>query len=261
MRLHSMGMSARHEDTFEIDRPYGSGDNLLIIFKTDAWVWNGDEQREVPSGSFILYTKNTVQKYGADYKPYTDHYIHFDSVDEQFFSEVGVWTDRVGYIQNIDEIENLMKWLSREQISDSVYREENINLFLQLIIRKLGENQCEIMSEDNKLKHLEELTALRSEMYSTPDKYKSISEMAEAANLSLSYFQALYRNYYGVSCYDDLLNARIIRAMESLQNTDMSIREISWLCGYESDTCFMRCFKKRTGVTPSEYRHKNGKPI
>ncbi len=254
MNLHSMGINTCHEDTFGIDRPYGSGDNLLIIFKTEALVWCDGNCTTVWPGSFILYTKDTVQKYAANHKPYANHYVHFDSIDESFFTKNGIWTNRPGYIQNIEEVENLLRLLSREQISDSSYRQENISLFLQLLFRKLGENQCENPLEENDYKHLEELTSLRSEMYSNPGRFKSIREMASSVKLSLSYFQALYHTYFEVSCYEDLLNARMLGGKEFLRGTDLSIREIASFCGYESDTCFMRCFKKREGITPSEYR-------
>lgn len=254
MNLHSMGISIRHEDTFGIDRPYGSGDNLLIIFKSDAIVWMGTEQIKVQPGSFIIYTKDKVQKYGADNKPYMNHYVHFNSIDERFFTDNGIWTDRPGYLQNIEEVENLLRLLGREQISETEYRAENISLFLQLLFRKIGENQCESPAHGNDQKHLEELTSLRSEMYSTPGRFKSIGEMSAAVNLSLSHFQALYHSFFGVSCYEDLLNARMVGSKGFLINSELSIHEIANLCGYESDTCFMRCFKKREGMTPSEYR-------
>ena len=39
-----------------------------------------------------------------------------------------------------------------------------------------------------------------------------------------------------------------------LQHTELTVREIAALCGYENDVVFMRLFKGRVGVTPTEYR-------
>ena len=36
MKLNAIGLDVRHIGDFCIDRPNGSGDNLLVIFKTDA---------------------------------------------------------------------------------------------------------------------------------------------------------------------------------------------------------------------------------
>ena len=255
MILNSMGMNARHEDTFLIDRPRGLGDNLLLIFKSEARVFDKGEWRYLKPGSFIVYRKESQQKYGALGKEYIDHYIHFDAVDETAFDNIGLWTDVAAYLNNIDEIENIIRLLSREQISNYAYHKENEDLFLQLLFRKLSENQCENPKEAGESRHLEELTSLRSEMYSTPGKYGSIAELAQAVNLSISHFQALYSNFFGVSGYDDLLNARMNCAKGFLRNSTLSVREIASLCGYENDTCFMRSFKKIVGKSPSEFRN------
>ena len=57
-----------------------------------------------------------------------------------------------------------------------------------------------------------------------------------------------------VSCYEDLLAARINAARYYLQQTALSIREIATLCGYENDVVFMRLFKRRMGQTATEFR-------
>lgn len=257
MKLNSIGANIKHEDTFLIDRPHGLGDNLLLIFKSDARVFIEGEWISVNSGSFIVYRKGSEQKYGALGKEYINHYMHFDVEDERFFSSINLLTDRIAYLQNVDEIENLFKLLGREQISNSDYRLENTNLFIQILLRKLAENQCEKQKEVSEVKHLEELTNLRSEMYSTPARYKSIRELADHVNLSISHFQALYSNFFGVSCYEDLLQARINGAKGFLENSNLQIKEIATLCGYDSDSCFMRIFKIREGMTPSEYRRNS----
>ena len=78
--------------------------------------------------------------------------------------------------------------------------------------------------------------------------------MARSASLSPSYFQALYKAQFGVSCYEDVLTARIRAAKYYLRTTQLSVKEISALCGCENPEHFMRQFRTRTGLTPTEYR-------
>lgn len=73
-------------------------------------------------------------------------------------------------------------------------------------------------------------------------------------NLSPSYFQALYKKNFGISCYEDILSAKIRTGQYYLSTTDIAVKEISNLCGYGNEISFMKIFKKRTGLTPSEYR-------
>ena len=102
--------------------------------------------------------------------------------------------------------------------------------------------------------HVAQMNMLRADLYANPGKYASVPEMASATGLSLSYFHQLYRERFGVSCYEDLLAARMNAARYYLQHTELTVREIAALCGYENDVVFMRLFKGRLGVTPTEYR-------
>ncbi|MGN0505382.1 MAG: helix-turn-helix domain-containing protein [Lachnospiraceae bacterium] len=256
MKLHMIGLDLKHDKNFIINRPEGSGDNLLLIYKTEALVYKNEEKIHVFPNSCIIYKKRTPQHYCACSETYINHFLHFDSCGDSVFSELSLPVDTPFYLQNIEEIESILRFISREQISASPLKESNAGLLLQLLFQKLSENQREFHAMEYDLKHREELTALRSEIYSTPRKYSTVRELADSVNLSLSYFQSLYSTYFGVSCYDDLLTAKIASGKSFLQNSNLSVKEIAFLCGYENDTCFMRCFKKRTGLTPSEYRRE-----
>ena len=51
-----------------------------------------------------------------------------------------------------------------------------------------------------------------------------------------------------------LWTLRLEKAKELLNNTDMSIDEISIAVGYFNTSSFRRKFKQDTGLTPSQYR-------
>ncbi|NLN42227.1 MAG: helix-turn-helix transcriptional regulator, partial [Clostridiales bacterium] len=49
---------------------------------------------------------------------------------------------------------------------------------------------------------------------------------------------------------------RVSEAKKLLVNTDMSIKDLALLIGYNNDQTFSRVFKKLEGITPGEYRVK-----
>ena len=54
MIINNVGFDHRHDADFFIDRPDGSGDNLLLILKTDAiFTLNGNDVF-VPKNSFFF---------------------------------------------------------------------------------------------------------------------------------------------------------------------------------------------------------------
>ena len=250
-KLNAIGIDIRHVGDFTIDRPNGSGDYLLVIFKTNArLVINGKEQT-VPPDSAIIYGKEEKQLYGTICGNYVNHFLHFDtdSTDDLY----GIQINKLLVPDNISEIESILRMISREQMSESENKDGYIDMLIKMALMKLCEkNRTEPLMLNNI--HGSLLISIRAEMYSNAGQFKSVSQLAERANLSLSHFQALYKKLFGISCYEDLLSAKIKAAQFYLSSTQLSVKEIALLCGYDTDTCFMRRFKERTGTTPSEYR-------
>ena len=83
---------------------------------------------------------------------------------------------------------------------------------------------------------------------------ENIGEIAEKMNLSISYFQHLYKDFFGNSIHKDIIHARIEQAAHLLEHTDHSISEISRLCGYDNTEHFSRSFKKYKKMSPRNYR-------
>ena len=90
------------------------------------------------------------------------------------------------------------------------------------------------------------------EHYSTEISMQSV---ARAMNYSDAYFCKLFKQCFKVNFSAWLNEYRIDRAREMLQNTRLSVREVSTACGCSDANYFARVFKRVTGKTPSEYRN------
>ena len=53
---------------------------------------------------------------------------------------------------------------------------------------------------------------------------------------------------------DDVIEARIAKAMQLLEFSDLRIQEIALQCGYNNESHFMRQFKEKVGMTALRYR-------
>ena len=84
----------------------------------------------------------------------------------------------------------------------------------------------------------------------------SLDEIAEALHANRSYLSRLYKNKTGVNLFDAILYRRIEAAKEYLLHTDMKTYEISEAVGFEDAGYFSKMFKRKTGVSPKEYRKK-----
>ena len=82
----------------------------------------------------------------------------------------------------------------------------------------------------------------------------SLDSIAEMIKLNPTYFSALFKKESGVNFLDYLSDLRINAAKEYLRDPLKGASEIASLVGYDSAGYFTRAFKKRTGMTPTDYR-------
>lgn len=85
----------------------------------------------------------------------------------------------------------------------------------------------------------------------------SIQEIADSLGLERTYLYRLFKKATGFSPQEYLLDYRIRKACELLQNTDLPIAQISRSVGYEDSLYFSRLFKQYMKSSPSSYRQKN----
>lgn len=78
--------------------------------------------------------------------------------------------------------------------------------------------------------------------------------LAATAGISTSHFAALFKQLYGRSPVDYLIEVRIDRAAKMLIEWQHTISEVAEATGFSSVHYFSRQFRKRRGVPPSEYR-------
>ena len=101
------------------------------------------------------------------------------------------------------------------------------------------------------------IEAIRFEMRQNMEKELNLIELAQQHNVSYSFFRKMFKKYTGVSPGQYILQLRIARAKELLVSSDKSIKEISYELGFQSIYYFSNMFKKKEGLTPSNFRNKN----
>ena len=63
-----------------------------------------------------------------------------------------------------------------------------------------------------------------------------------------------FKKYFGCSPIDFLLNVRLTKAERMLFDSDLSIEEISEMCGFSSANYFSLIFKRKKGKSPLNYK-------
>lgn len=83
----------------------------------------------------------------------------------------------------------------------------------------------------------------------------NISFLANHMNVSLSYLSTVFKQSMGINLSTYIIDLRIDKAKKLLAHFQYSIYDISLQCGYEDSRYFSKIFKKKLGLSPSEYRN------
>ena len=87
----------------------------------------------------------------------------------------------------------------------------------------------------------------------------SLDSVGEILHISPAYLSAQFKKYQKMNFLDCLTELRINAAKELLNDPFRSSAEVASMVGYEDASYFARAFKKRTGMTPTQYRRQAGK--
>ena len=82
----------------------------------------------------------------------------------------------------------------------------------------------------------------------------SVTDLAIESGVGERYLRKLFSQHLDTSPLDYLNQIRINNSKELLKNTEMSIKEICFNCGFKSPQYFSRVFKKEAGLSPKEFR-------
>ncbi|MBB2183382.1 helix-turn-helix transcriptional regulator [Lachnospiraceae bacterium MD1] len=240
---------ATHSGDFIFDVPEGHDCWLLLLTKTPAIFLVENELKEFPSNCAVLYKPHQKIYYRASTDSYINDWIRFDT-DETYVTNSPITSGEPFPILDPAYCHRLYQLLVSEHILNNDYKDISIDYLLRILFNKLLESYH--YKQVSPL--YKNLNNLKKEIYRHPNLEWSVSKMAEMLNVSVGYLEDIYKNAFGVSCMEDVINSRINLAKKHLLYNHYSIAEIATLCGYRNMEHFFRQFKKNTGVTPNQFR-------
>ena len=259
MRMDEIGYNHRHDRTFYIDRPEGTGDWLLLIIKSPAYFRVDGKDIRTPAGSFIIYAPGIPQHYSPACEEYFDDWIHFAPDDEELdlIHSLGIPLNRPVAVYDVNDISAIARNMCFEQYSSNPYKSSSVDLYFRLMLYKLGEkvSSAADKSKSSESAYFEKLMWIRESIYRWPSRDYSIDDMAKELSLSRSRFQHIYTATFGVSVNKDVITSRLRKAAELLRTTDLSVKDIGIMTGYGNTSYFVKLFGSAYGITPLQYRN------
>ncbi|MNP65007.1 HTH-type transcriptional activator Btr [compost metagenome] len=85
----------------------------------------------------------------------------------------------------------------------------------------------------------------------------TLRQVAAHGGLGISRASELFKEAYGCAVMDYAILMRLNNAREHILYDNITLEEAAYACGFTSYTHFSRMFRKRYGLSPSEYRQQN----
>ena len=95
---------------------------------------------------------------------------------------------------------------------------------------------------------------MRENFDSAPENYVSVDVLSQEYQISVSQLQKVFKQLYGVPIYQYVRERRLERAAKALRETRRTVTEIALDAGFTNPGKFAESFRKRYGLTPTQFR-------
>jgi len=111
------------------------------------------------------------------------------------------------------------------------------------------------MKKKTNLAHSQIANDLMYYIYQHIDSDINLDELAQSLGVSKFHLHRLFKEQIGSNIYETIKSIRLQKASNLLiTNTSSTITEVANICGYSSQTSFIRAFKVRFSMTPKFWR-------
>ncbi|MDS0527426.1 AraC family transcriptional regulator [Clostridium sp. SHJSY1] len=151
---------------------------------------------------------------------------------------------------------NLIEHIIYENYENRNHKEEMINFLLSSLLIEFSRSYETHINNSSKIEldkyKISEITDYIYENY----KNVTLKSLAKHFNYSSTYLSTIIKKYSGNSFSEILHSFRFLKSCQLLTESKDSITDIIEEVGYSNKTWFIQNFRKRYGVSPSEYRKK-----
>ncbi|MCX8956071.1 arabinose operon transcriptional regulator AraC [Erwinia psidii] len=245
---------------FFIDRPHGmKGYIINLTISGRGQVFSGTDAFGCEAGDLLLFQPQTPHYYGRSAQSDSWHHRWIYFRPRAYWSDWLVWQEQclgVGRLRlperQREEFEQLFISIEQTHTSGRRLAEElAMNLLEKLLLRAVEEDPM----RRQQIRDPRVIEACQFVTSNLAGELK-IDDVANHVCLSPSRLAHLFREQMGVNLLRWREDQRVIRARLLLQTTRQPIATVGRLVGYDDQLYFSRVFRKRVGVSPSDFRRR-----
>lgn len=236
----------------------------------------GDKELDIKDGDIYLFSTNEVHCITEihDNRPMVLLNTHFEprfiwSPQGNVFDEsfLRIFFDRSETFSNrldrnnptTKEIASLLLRMQKEAEEKPEAYELMIKTYLFNILVLLIRNYDYVARQNTPSLQSEKLVRVEAALNYIDENITSpltLDDIAQQAGMSRTYFCSVFKKLNGLTPWEYIGLKRMEMAKHLLRNTEASVLEVAFDCGFNNISHFNRLFKRTTGLKPLEYKNR-----
>ena len=223
---------------------------FFIVLEGDGTLIYKDNEYKLSENSCVFIDCKYKHSHISD--NFKIAWIHFcglqmEDIYNKYLERNGKFVFKTSSINEYSKIiDNIMDIANGESFIKDMEIYSNIAQLLTKIMKET------IYNDDSKKKYnLEDIRKYLDENYTNEITLDSLSN---TFYINKFYLTRAFKDKYGTTINNYLLDKRIMKAKELLRYSNNSIDDIAKLCGIKDQNYFSRLFKKVEGTSPIKYR-------
>ena len=225
---------------------------LIYVLADEVHILRQDEWQRLPPGSVVVIPPNTPYKCKCASGSTSFLWVHFtgslvNQILERYKISIFPSINKTATINNVNaRFQKLFEGFAR----NDDYRQYDLSSLLDRLLieigRSIGKNERERVSLSKSIRFI-------NENYTAQIK---IPDLAKMENMCMTAYNMAFKAQMGMPPTKYIIKLRTDNASELLRTTNITIKEIGSICGYDDVNFFRKTFKRAIGISPLEYRRK-----
>lgn len=249
------------DGTYRMERKDSAETVIEYIVEGRGYLNVDGQNYAATAGDVYILRKKTTHTYWSDAKsPWVKIFFNIrGSLAEKILDEYQLGTkDKV--VLNGEGLEadfrDMLERLSDNTVGQTERFDGAAVDFLKIIIKLSNLDKMHGNRKDDLMSVETEMNTLIEYITMNPKRIVSNQELADVIFHSKDYVIKRFFANFGVTPYEYQIQQKIFRAKNLLGNTKLSVKEIADSLGYDDQHYFSYMFKKRCGMSPTQYRKK-----
>lgn len=249
------------DGTYRMKRQDSAETVIEYVVEGRGYLNVNGENYAATAGDVYILRKKTTHTYWSDARyPWVKIFFNIrGSLAERILDEYQLGgTGRV--VLGADGLEQDFRDMLESLMDSTVGQTERFDKatvdFLRVIIKLTNMQRAAGVHKDDLMSVEKEMNTLIEYITMNPRRIVSNQELADAIFRSKDYVIKRFFANFGVTPYDYQIQQKIFSAKNMLANMNLSVKEIADSLGYDDQHYFSHMFKKRCGMSPTQYRKK-----